>query len=147
MGYPTKVQLIRRKKTADQYYINFPTAVAEAMEFEKGEIYPSIGYFEAEPFNPDNWRCIYANPAFEKITLRDAFWAAKIVTMFTDEDIRTMVSAGYFPEPGAEEQKSCDRGKSGGPGQNRTGDTRIFSAMLYQLSYRGTGLDGEDDGI
>ena len=38
MGYPTKVQLIRRKKTADQYYINFPTALAEAMELEKGEI-------------------------------------------------------------------------------------------------------------
>lgn len=37
MGYPTKVQLISRKKGADQYYINFPTAVAEAMEFEKGE--------------------------------------------------------------------------------------------------------------
>ena len=32
MGYPTKVQLIHRKKTADQYYINFPTAVAEAMD-------------------------------------------------------------------------------------------------------------------
>jgi len=28
MGYPTKVQLIARKKSADQYYINFPTAVA-----------------------------------------------------------------------------------------------------------------------
>ena len=38
MGYPTKVQLIHRQKTADQYYINFPTAVAEAMEFQKGEI-------------------------------------------------------------------------------------------------------------
>lgn len=37
MGYPTKLQLIRRKKGADQYYINFPTAVAEAMEFQKGE--------------------------------------------------------------------------------------------------------------
>jgi len=37
MGYPTKVQLIKRKKTADQYYINFPTAIAEAMEFDKGE--------------------------------------------------------------------------------------------------------------
>ena len=37
MGYPTKVQLIKRKKTADQYYTNFPTAIAEAMEFEKGE--------------------------------------------------------------------------------------------------------------
>lgn len=38
MGYPTKVQLIHRKKTADQYYINFPTAVAEAIELQKGEI-------------------------------------------------------------------------------------------------------------
>lgn len=38
MGYPTKVQLISRKKGADQYYINFPTAVAEAMEFQKGEV-------------------------------------------------------------------------------------------------------------
>jgi len=38
MGYPTKVQLIQRKKTADQYYINFPTAIAEAMDFEKGEV-------------------------------------------------------------------------------------------------------------
>lgn len=38
MGYPTKVQLIKRKKTADQYYINFPTAIAEAMDFSKGEV-------------------------------------------------------------------------------------------------------------
>lgn len=37
MGYPTKVQLIKRKRGADQWYINFPTAVAEAMDFEKGE--------------------------------------------------------------------------------------------------------------
>lgn len=38
MGYPTKVQLIKREKTADQYYINFPTAIAEAMDFQKGEV-------------------------------------------------------------------------------------------------------------
>ena len=38
MGYPTKVQLIHRKKTADQYYITFPPAVAEATEFQKGEV-------------------------------------------------------------------------------------------------------------
>jgi len=37
MGYPTKVQLIQRSKGADQWYINFPTALAEAMDFEKGE--------------------------------------------------------------------------------------------------------------
>jgi antitoxin component of MazEF toxin-antitoxin module len=37
MGYPTKVQRIERKQGADQWYINLPTAVAEAMDFEKGE--------------------------------------------------------------------------------------------------------------
>ena len=36
MGYPTKVQLISRKASA-QYYINLPAAVAQAMEFSKGE--------------------------------------------------------------------------------------------------------------
>ena len=36
MGYPTKVQLIKRK-TSEQWYVNFPAAVAQAMEFEKGE--------------------------------------------------------------------------------------------------------------
>ncbi len=36
MGFPTKVQLIRRKKS-EQWYINFPSAVAQAMEFVKGE--------------------------------------------------------------------------------------------------------------
>ena len=38
MGYPTKVQLIHRKKTADQFYINFPSAIAEAIDFKKGEV-------------------------------------------------------------------------------------------------------------
>lgn len=37
MGYPTKIQLIKRKES-EQWYINFPAAVAQAMEFEKGEI-------------------------------------------------------------------------------------------------------------
>lgn len=36
MGFPTKIQLIKRVKS-EQWYINFPSAVAQAMEFEKGE--------------------------------------------------------------------------------------------------------------
>ena len=36
MGYPTKVQLISRKK-GNQWYVNFPNALAQAMEFRKGE--------------------------------------------------------------------------------------------------------------
>ncbi len=36
MGYPTKVQLIQRKES-QQWYINFPAAIAQAMDFAKGE--------------------------------------------------------------------------------------------------------------
>ena len=36
MGYPTKVQLIKRKNS-EQWYVNFPAVLAHAMEFEKGE--------------------------------------------------------------------------------------------------------------
>jgi len=37
MGYPTKIQLIKRAKS-EQWYINFPSAVAQAMEFNRGEV-------------------------------------------------------------------------------------------------------------
>lgn len=37
MGYPTKVQLIERKDS-QQFYINFPAPIAQAMEFTKGEV-------------------------------------------------------------------------------------------------------------
>ncbi len=36
MGYPTRVQLIKRK-ASEQWYVNFPAALAQALEFEKGE--------------------------------------------------------------------------------------------------------------
>ena len=37
MGFPTKVQLIKRQDS-EQWYINFPSAIAQAMEFERGEV-------------------------------------------------------------------------------------------------------------
>ena len=37
MPYPTKVQLINRKNSK-QWYINFPSAVAQMMDFSKGEV-------------------------------------------------------------------------------------------------------------
>lgn len=36
MGYPTKVQCIERKDS-EQFYINFPAPLAQALEFTKGE--------------------------------------------------------------------------------------------------------------
>jgi hypothetical protein len=37
MGYPTRVQVIQRK-ASQQCYINFPAALARAMDFAKGEV-------------------------------------------------------------------------------------------------------------
>lgn len=37
MGFPTKVQLIDRQGSR-QWYINFPSALAQACEFLRGEI-------------------------------------------------------------------------------------------------------------
>jgi len=37
MGYPTRVQLIQRRDS-QQWYINFPAPLAQALEFEKGEV-------------------------------------------------------------------------------------------------------------
>lgn len=37
MGYPTKIQLIKRAKS-EQWYVNFPSAVAQAIEFQQGEV-------------------------------------------------------------------------------------------------------------
>ena len=37
MPFPTKVQLIKRKNS-EQWYINFPSAIAQMMDFSKGEV-------------------------------------------------------------------------------------------------------------
>ncbi len=37
MGFTTKVQLIDRK-ASQQWYVNLPSAVAQAMEFARGEM-------------------------------------------------------------------------------------------------------------
>ncbi len=37
MGFKTKVQLINRKES-QQWYINFPSACAQMMDFGKGEV-------------------------------------------------------------------------------------------------------------
>ena len=36
MGYPTKIQLIQRPKN-QQWHVNFPNALAEALQLQKGE--------------------------------------------------------------------------------------------------------------
>ena len=38
MGYKTKIQLINRTAGKSQWYINFPMACAQMINFQKGEV-------------------------------------------------------------------------------------------------------------
>jgi len=37
MGFRTRVQVINRKNGQQQWYVNFPSACAQMMDFRKGE--------------------------------------------------------------------------------------------------------------
>ena len=65
--------------------------------------HPSVGRIEAEHYHPHEWRNDYPNPAFVRMTGRDAFWAATIVATFTSEEIRAIVQTGQYSDPAAEQ--------------------------------------------
>ncbi|KAA3618603.1 MAG: hypothetical protein DWQ05_06490 [Calditrichaeota bacterium] len=65
--------------------------------------FKSIGHFESKDFDPQSYDPIIPNPAFENATMRDAFWAARIIMSFSDSLLRAAVETGNYPEPGANE--------------------------------------------
>ncbi|MBI4165974.1 MAG: hypothetical protein HY508_09605 [Acidobacteria bacterium] len=64
---------------------------------------PAVGRFEAEVFDPETWVPEYRNPAFKNRLPDDAFWAAKQVMAFTDEQIRALVKTGQYSDARAEQ--------------------------------------------
>jgi hypothetical protein len=61
-------------------------------------IHPSIGWMRGEAFEPERWKPNWPNEAFHHMTVRDAYWGAKLVGGFTDEQIRAAVEAGRLPD-------------------------------------------------
>jgi hypothetical protein len=64
--------------------------------------YKAVGRFEAEEFRAEEWIAEYPNPAFTNRLPDDAFWAAKQVMAFTDEQIRAIVKTGQYSDPRTE---------------------------------------------
>jgi len=71
--------------------------------FSKYPDLPSVGRFEFKTFDPERWVPEYPNSAFLNRLPDDEFWGAKLVTAFTDEDLRTLVSVGELSDPKAAE--------------------------------------------
>jgi hypothetical protein len=64
--------------------------------------YRGVGRFEADKFDAANWVAEYPNPAFSNRLPDDAFWGAKQVMAFTDDQIRAVVKTGEYSDPRAE---------------------------------------------
>ena len=75
-------------------WMNVPYAYPEHAE---------IGRLEADFFDPQRWKAEYRNPAFARMLPDDAFWAAKIVSRFSDEAIRALVGTGEYSDVAAED--------------------------------------------
>ncbi|MBD3295954.1 MAG: hypothetical protein GF392_01140, partial [Candidatus Omnitrophica bacterium] len=67
------------------------------------ETYPSVGNFGYELFEPGGWKPLLPQFAFDDMTHSDAFWAARVIMKFSDEDIRRIVHTGEYSDPEAEE--------------------------------------------
>jgi hypothetical protein len=77
------------------------TYVRPWMLVDYPDVPASLGRFEAQAFDPLKWKPEYPNPAFENMRADDAFWAARIVTRFTDEMIGAVVKKAQFSDPRA----------------------------------------------
>lgn len=64
---------------------------------------PAIGYFDSKTFHPMAFRPFEPNTAYANFTDRDGFWAAKIISAFTDDHLRAVVAEGHYANPAAAE--------------------------------------------
>lgn len=58
-----------------------------------------FGYYHAEDFDPAAWKPVYPNPAFVRMTERDAAWMARLIARFSPDDIRRFVALGRWQDP------------------------------------------------
>jgi hypothetical protein len=97
------------RRLGHAYYLDIPYLVEDfftlglvlrpwdvAERSREGDIF---GYWTSNNFEPDDWRGGYPNPAFNRMTERDAAWATRIIARFSDEAILAAVRVGDFTSP------------------------------------------------
>ncbi len=69
-------------------------------EWEKPDTveHPSAGRFSPTRLDPDGFKFIFPNPAYDNCTDLDAYWGAKVVMAFRDDQIRAAVATGQYPK-------------------------------------------------
>jgi hypothetical protein len=60
-----------------------------------------IGYYESKEFEPYEFDPHQHNSSFDNMTDRDGYWAAKIISAFTDEHLAAVVAEAHYRDPAA----------------------------------------------
>lgn len=59
-------------------------------------------YYGTRDFAPADWRAIYPNPAFSRMTELDGLWLSRILARLTDAHLRAVVAEGRLSDPRSE---------------------------------------------
>ena len=62
---------------------------------------PSVGNFESEAYEPQEFKTLQEQPAFRAMSDRDGYWGAKIVASFCKAQIEAAVDAAGYDDPRA----------------------------------------------
>ncbi len=62
-----------------------------------------VGLFDVATFEPQRWKPDLPQSAMANLTRLDGYWAAKIISAFTDDDLRHLVAQGHYQNPQAAE--------------------------------------------
>ncbi len=68
---------------------------------ERPQELDEIGLFQSEVFHPMAYKPLEPNTAFANFTDRDGYWAAKIISAFTDDHLEAIVAEGRYRSPDA----------------------------------------------
>ncbi len=97
LGFNHSIPLKAMKHNAAGFGVTVPTY--RKVTWPKFPKYQAVGRWESEWFDPEGWKNDYPNPAFVRMTARDAFWAGKILMKFTPEELMAIVRTGQYSDP------------------------------------------------
>jgi hypothetical protein len=81
---------------------DFFTFGAKKRPWDEAKLGPTgltLGYYNVDDLEPEQWYPTYPNPAFGRMTERDAAWMARIMARIKQPQIEAMVGAAELPKP------------------------------------------------
>jgi len=62
-------------------------------------VYPQVGIFSAEDFDPGGWIPSFHVMPFDNMTPEDAYWATRIILSFTEDELLQIVKTAEYTDP------------------------------------------------